>query len=387
MSEQKPTEGISGSKTSLSDYMERIENPDTDETSTDESNTDDSTENTDDDSTSDSDSAGDSKSEDSSAVLNPEDYFADSDGKFKIPKDAKFKVGEAEVSAKDLFNAFETREQISRRFADVGNKEKRLAKDREEIEKEKAEFRFINQKFKEMAEEVQNGNTIGAMQIALSMQPDADATTVEGLINKSIELAAKFESMSEGEQKAFIKTQELDQQSRDLKRKQKALDDAEENKNIRAHYDNVLNAHQITEDELASAFDDIQKMPKFAEELAEQDKLGRINYCATWLLGKRFRSRVQEGISRVDAKDATDQTLVLALIEILDPNCTVEDAAEVYSIYKGRNLPPSANGNAAASKSVDKSTTSDAAPTEKPKAKEKKTAPVLKFSDLIAKYS
>lgn len=297
------------------------------------------------------------------------------------------------VTKKDLINAYETREEISRRFGEIGTKEKRLEAREEKLRKEKEEIDFINEKFEEMREQVLEGNPLAAMQVALALgAKDGDTeskNTLEELIKQSIQIAENFHSMSEDEQKLFLKEEAIKQRERKIARqsaKQKAL---EEEQQLARYYTNLLDTHKMTDAELDIAFEDIQKQDKLREHLDKLDKKGKIDYCASWVLGKRLNRTIEEGIKKVDPKLASDNTFRLALLDVVDLNYTVDDIVAVVRQYKGESSNGSANGTSEASTqsaAPKKSATSNRAPTEKPKA-EDKSQPILSWSDIIAKHS
>lgn len=302
-----------------------------------------------------------------------------------------FEVKGKQVPLKDLLNAFETREEISRRFSEVGAREKKIEAAREKARKEREELDYINEKFEEMQEQVIAGNPLAALQIAISMAPTTDGSTrtMEELVKQAIQIADNFHSMTEEEQAIFLKKEDLARKERALEKKQKKQNAQDAEQELKTFYDNFLDSNKLTDAELDAAHDDIMNNPHFRAELEKKtDPKEKISYCGSWVLGKRLNKTIEEGVARVDPVLAKDNDFRIALLDIIDPRCTIEDIELIVRNYKKTISNGSANGSSAAStQSVEpkKPTTSNRAPTEKPRA-EKNNVPVRSWADILAKH-
>lgn len=297
------------------------------------------------------------------------------------------------VPLKDLLNSYETRQEISRRFDEVGKKELRLKQDTEKNKREREELDAINEAFEEMKEQVLAGNSLAALQIAMRMATAAGGEPKEDglkdLIDQATKIAENFNSMSEEEQKVFLKSEELSLKEKRMLRAEAKAAKQKAAAELETYYNNFLETNKITDADMESALQDLVKFPQFKEELEKKDERGKIQYVGTWMLGKRINATVERGISKVDPELAKNNDFRLALLDFVDPRCTEDDVADIVRNY----LNPSQNGSAkveseASKKDVapKKSTTPDRAPTEKPKA-EKANVPITSFKDLINKYS
>lgn len=311
-----------------------------------------------------------------------------------VESDQVFDVKGQKVPLKDLLNAFETREQISRRFDEIGKREQKLKAAQEDIKKAQDELAFINLKFAEMQGEIKKGNPLNALSIALTMANAGEGSAnpeVIDLIKQAQTIAENFAAMDEDEQKVFIEKQQLERREQALKRQEERTKAKEEELALSGYYNNLLDEHKVTDAELDVAYEDIQKLDKYREELDKKSSAKeKINYCLSWVLGKRWNSMIGDAIESVDPKLAKDTNFRLALIEDLDPNCTKDDVVKIVKDYVQQNsTEDSAKVESGAStQSVESkpSTTSDRAPTEKTTA-EKQTAPITDFKQIIAKYS
>lgn len=300
-----------------------------------------------------------------------------------------FEVKGTKVPLKDLLNAFETREEISRRFNEVGKKEAKIKADLDKARKEREELDFINEKFEEMHELVLQGNPMAALQIALNMNPkeSSQPKAMKDLIEQAITIAENFQSMSEDEQKVFLEKEELSVKERNLARKEKAQKAKEEAEQLQAYYNTILNDNGITDPEVEKAVDTINSLPQFKAELDKKtDPRERIQYCTSWVLGQRLNKTIEDGISKIDPKLAQDRDFRLALLDLVDPKSTVDDVAAIVKEFTKATSKDSANGSAASTQGVTKKvTTPNRAPTVKPKAENNK--PILSWDDLVAKHS
>lgn len=323
------------------------------------------------------------------AAEDPSSYFY-GEGETKLHQEAKFKVGEAFIPAKDIFNSYVTREEISRRFNEVGKREQRTKADMEYIKTQRKELKFINDKFEEMADLVRQGNTLGALQVALSMSDNADKDTLEGLVKKSIEIAENFHNMSTEEQKVFLEKEGVALRERKVARKEKADKDAEALAQVTQYYDGVLAQYSIIEDEMDQAFTKIQADEKRKAVLEDPDPYKRINACVAEVVGQRFTHVMDEGIRLAAPEMVTDSKLRLALIDLLDPRYTADDVADVVAAYAGKDhRKNSAKAAVASTKDVATATTPHRAPTKPAEKKESEPASTYAgdFEALIRKYS
>ena len=361
-------------KTSLSDFInkaspvEETTEETTDETSTDAETTE-TEETTSEEST--------SESTESSSV---EDGESSSEQVFEVKGN--------KVPLKDLINAFETREEISRRFAEVGHKEKKIIADRERAKKEREELDFINEKFEEMHELVLQGNPLAALQIALNMNPkeSSQPKAMKELIEQAVTIAENYQAMDEEERKLFLNKEELSVKERNIKRKEErqAREAAEEE--LKTYYNAVLDSNKVTDPEIELAIEDINKLPKFKEEFEKKtDPKERIQYATSWVLGKRINNTILEGINLVDKELAKDDTFRLALLDHISPQSTKEDVAAIVREYKKPSVVSARSESGALTKDVTKVTTPNKAPTGKPKVENKK--PITSWADLVAKHS
>jgi hypothetical protein len=302
-------------------------------------------------------------------------------------EDQSFEVKGQKILLKDLLNTYETRQEISRRFDDIGKREQKLRQQADLNKKERDELDFINEKFAEMHELVAAGQPIAALQIALALKPNsaADTPTLEKLIQQAVEIADNFHNMSDDEKKLFLEKEQFQVEKRKVERESKKIAKTREEIEVKAHYETVLDQLKVTDEELDTAHSDIQNIPKYAEHLGKLGPKERINYCAQWVLGQRLNSTIKTGIAQVDPSLAENQKFRLAILEVIDPRCTVDDVAAVVRAYNG-TTENSAKVTAASTQGVDsKPTTPNRAPTKKPEAE--KSTPVLSYADIIKKYS
>lgn len=311
------------------------------------------------------------------------------DSPIDIPVDAKVKYGDVELTLKDVLNSYETRQQISKRFDEVGKREQRLSKREEQVRKEQAELREINEKFAEMGEQVMAGNPLGALQIAIAMNPKGQEATMENLVKESIKIAENFQNMSEDEQKLFLEKESVAYQKRELAKKEKRSEEKTAREVLHSQYTGFLEKNNLTDEQMDQALERVEQIPELKEQYDKlTDPIERITFVGSTLLGQRFRATIREGINKVAPELADDQKLVLALIEHTEPHFSSDDIADVVSAYLGKNT--SAKNEVAPTQDVSgreahPDTTPDRAPTED-KA-EKPNEPVLRYEDLIAKYS
>lgn len=311
--------------------------------------------------------------------------------------DQEFEVKDKKVKLKDLVNSYETREEISRRFDDIGKREQRVTQERERIAKERKELDYINEKFEEMREMVLKGNPLGAMQIAMLMSSNGNEdaeqkATLKSLIEQAVTMADNYHAMSDEERAVFIEKEELAAEKKKIERSKQKTEFEEKAKKVEDHYNRILDTHNVTDDELSLAFDDVKNNERFKENLDKLDEIGKINYCTSWVLGKRLKATVIEGVKKVSPAHAEDQRFLLDVIKIVDANCTVDTVSKLVSdaLAMANGKKDSAKVESAAStQSVSKKdTTSNRAPTEKPKAEEQnKPAVFTSFKDVIAKHS
>lgn len=302
----------------------------------------------------------------------------------------EFDVKGRKVPLKDLLNAFETREEISRRFDDIGKREQKIKAQLDKAKKEREELDFINEKFEEMREQVLAGNPLAAMQIAVTLgakEGEDPAGSLEALIKQSIKLADNFHSMSPEQQDAFLAKEKLSQKERILAKrelKQKAKDEELE---LKQFYETVLSEYKVTDDELDVVHSEIISNEKIREEFEKKDAKGKISQCVSYVLGKRLNNTLSEGIKAVAPELVGDQTFRLALLDVVDPRCTVNDVEQIVRTYL-KSTGKSATEAGASTQSVapKKPTTSNRAPTEKPKA-EGMGKPVTSWKDILAKHS
>ncbi len=307
-----------------------------------------------------------------------------------------YEVDGKKVSIKELLNNYETREKIHQRFSELDVKEKRIQKDKEEVKKAKSELAVINEKFIEMQEAVVNGNPLEALHIAMIMAQEGsedveNAATIKMLVEQAEKVAENYHNMSADEREVAFEKERLKLKAKKIEKQEKKINETTKNAQIEQHFNAVLNKYNVSDAEMDVTYDEIQNLPKFKEELDKKDEIGKINYCASWILGKRFRATVEAGVARVDPKEAKNENLVLALLDLCDANYTQEQVEKIYRDYLKLAKQDSADGEKAASSSVankKEATTLDRVPTEKPKAeKEDKPAVFMSFKDLIAKHS
>lgn len=376
-------------KTSLSDFIAQkeesangtSETETTDEGTTDEEQTSDDAEITDDQGAEADGVLDDKESDDEGTVV-----------KGTNDDEQVFEVKGKKVKVKDLINSYETREEISRRFDEVGKKEQKIKAQAEKNQQERAELDSINEKFEEMREQVLAGNPLAALQIAASLA-DAEGDTPKGtsdLIKQAIQIADNFYEMSEDEQKVFLEKEELAFKERRIAKREKKVRERDEAIELRSYFDKALDQNGVTEEEADKAYEDIQKIPKYAEELKELKPKERINKCVSWVLGNRLNKTIDEAISSVDEKLVTDKEFRLALLDVIDPRYTKEQIAAIVRDFKGDPKKDNSEKESSAALTKDvapkKSTTPNKAPTGKPKAEEK-VKPITNFKDIIAKYS
>lgn len=306
-----------------------------------------------------------------------------------------YEVQGKKVPLKELLDNFETRENIHRRFTEADVKEKKLQAREEAIRKERDELAVINEKFDEMQKAVLDGNPLEALQIAMLMaqqgsdSPDNNAV-LKSLVEQAVKLADTYHEMDDDARQVFFDKETVARKEKELKKKEAKLETDNKNKQLETHYNKVLDLHKIQDSELDAAYEDIQKLPKFKEELDKRDQLDKINYCASWVLGKRLRSNVEQGIKSLTPGQETDSDLVLALIEVVEPNCTIDDVKEVYKNYLKIASGKSVEDETEAPKkdAAPKAATPDRTPTEQPKAeKEEKPVVITSWKDLVAKHS
>lgn len=370
-------------KTSLTDFIAKVsetktDTPTTEEETTDETSTDTET----------TDGEGDTSD---SVLEDTEAGDTDADASGTEPDGQVFEVKGTKVPLKDLLNAYETREEISKRFNEVGKKEQKLQAEKERSKKEREELDFINEKFEEMHELVLQGNPMQALQIALSMNPkdSSQPKAMKELIEQAVTIAENFQNMTEEEQKLFLEKEELTVKERNLKRKEDKQKALEAEKELKTFYDTTLEANKISDSEVELAVEDINKYPQFKEVLEKKTDLKeRITYVTSWVLGQRLNKTILEGIKKVDVKLSEDNNFRLALLEHVDPRCTVEDVEAIVREYKKPASKDSATSESGASKqdvASKKTTTPNRAPTGKPKVEDKK--PITKWADIVAKHS
>lgn len=309
--------------------------------------------------------------------------------------DDVYEVAGKKLTLKELMENYETRENIQRRFTEVDVKEKKLKTREDEVRAAKAELAVINEKFVEMQEAVLAGNPLEALHIAMLMaqenSEDADnAATVKMLVQQAEKVAENYHNMTEAEREVAFEKERLKLKEKKLNKQAKKTEIQEKNTKIEQHFNNVLNTHNVTDAEMDAVYDEIQTLPKFKEELDKKDEIGKINYCASWVLGKRFRQTVEQGIMTVNPEAVKDDKLVLALINLCDPRYDKDQVAKVYKDYLVLENKNSAESKSEAPKqdTASKTVTPDRIPTEKPKAeKEDKPTVITSFKDLIAKHS
>lgn len=332
--------------------------------------------------------------EEESVEETSQDSTSEGESKDKQEDEQEFEVKDKKVKLKDLLNSYETREEISRRFNEVGIKEKKI-KEREEIAKKQfEELRFINEKFDEMREQiVVHKNPLAALQIAATMQLDGKEPSAENnlmmkeLIDQANQMSENWHNMSEDEREVFLKKQAIEDRERKLSRIEKKKEAEQKELEIKGYFDNVLDQFKLTDAEMDAAYDDIVQLPKFKEQLDAKDEKGKIKYCAEWVLGKRIRNTVTEGIAKAKPGSEKDNDFVLAVLDVVDANCTVDTVAQIVRDALKLSGQNSAKEAEASKKDVvAKTTTPNRVPTEKPKAGKEDT-PVLSYKDLIAKYS
>lgn len=340
--------------------------------------------------TSESDTSGSRTKDDGDATISASEM---GDASTTVPgEDTYYEVKGKKVTVKDLLNAFETREEISRRFDAVGKQEQRNQAEREKIKKEKEEIAFINEKFEEMREQVLAGNSLGALQIAATMAAAGAESTdsgIEALIKQAVTISENFANMTEEEQQLFLKKEKLAHQERTITKKEAKQKEKEEEEALRTYYNDILVANNVNEVELDEAFNDIQRLPEYKAALDKMERKERISYCVSWTLGKRINKTIEEGIKKVSPALAADQTFRLALLDHVDPKCTVDDVASITKAFLEGQSKDSAKGESAASTqgvAPTKPTTPNRAPTEKPAA-EKRDVPITSWKDMIAKHS
>lgn len=366
-------------RTSLSEFMAKTSAP------AEESN--DEGENTDEISTNDETT----ETEDSSpSVLEKSDSDEATNPDGTIDDAQVFEVKGAKVPLKDLINAFETREEISRRFGEIGKREQKIQADRERAKKEREELDFINEKFEEMHELVLQGNPMQALQIALSMNPkdSSQPKAMKELIEQAVTIAENFQNMTEEEQKLFLEKEELTVKERNLKRKEDKANAQKAEEELKTYYNQVLDSNKVTDPEIEAAIEDINKLPQFKEQFEKKtDPKERIQYATSWVLGKRINNTILEGIKSVDENLAKDDNFRLALLDHVDPKSTKEDVAAIVREYKKPSQVSAKSESAASTKDVEpkKTTTPNRAPSGKPKVEDKK--PITNWADLVAKHS
>ncbi len=361
-------------KTSLMDFISKA-HPEPEEISTDETSTDEETTVT--------ETEADSVLEDPDASEGDDNTGDEStDG-----SDQLFEVKGAKVPLKDLLNAFETREEISRRFSELDREKKKVQSDKERAKKEREELDFINEKFEEMHELVLSGNPIAALHIALSMNPkeSSQPAAMKELIEQAVAIAENFQAMDEDEQKVFLDKEELSVKERNLARKEKRIKEKEDSESLSSYYDKVLTDYKITDPEIEKAVEDINKLPNLREVFAAKtDAKERINYCTSWVLGQRLNNTILDGIKSVNPKLATDEFRV-ALLDLVDPSCTIEDVAATVREYLKITSKDSALESAAPKQDATKKVvTPNRTPTDK---KAENSKPILSWDDIIAKYN
>lgn len=362
-------------KTSLSDFINKASPvEETTEETTDETSTDAET--------TESETSADSVLDDS------ESKSEESDAVGAETDEQLFEVKGNKVPLKDLINAFETREEISRRFAEVGHKEKKIIAEKERAKKEREELDFINEKFEEMHELVLQGNPLAALQIALNMNPkeSSQPKAMKELIEQAVTIAENYQAMDEEERKLFLDKEELSVKERNIKRKEERQAREAAEAELKTYYNAVLDSNKVTDPEIELAIEDINKLPKFKEEFEKKtDPKERIHYATSWVLGKRINNTILEGINLVDKELAKADTFRLALLDHISPQSTKEDVAAIVREYKKPSVVSAKSESGALTKDVTKVTTPNKAPTGKPKVENKK--PITSWADLVAKHS
>lgn len=401
MAEENKYEVSNGHKTTLVDFMAKMNESKQEDSTNEESSTEETSEESTEESAEDTSEGETGQVETGSTdVETDDDNSGDSeqeDEAVSTESDQEYEVKGTKVKLKDLLNTYETREEISKRFGEVGLKEKRIREERERIKKEREELDFINQKFDEMREQIMKGNPLAAYQIAMGMQlkegqEDQDTKkTMKMLIEQSIQMAENWHSMTEDEQKLFMEKQEFEENKRKLDRRDKMRQQQEEQAEVERLYTRVLEEHKMTDAELDAAYDDIQKLPKFKEELDKRDPKQRIEYCATWVLGKRLRSTVEQGIAKVNPGQEKNNDFVLAVLDVVSPNCTIDSVATIVSdamkLSKNKDSAKVESGASKKDAAPKKVTTPNRAPTETKKAEKESTPVIRSFKDIVSKYS
>lgn len=368
------------SKTSLVDFLSKPEpvedtstEVETDDTSNDETVTDDTA--TDTVESESSDNVGSTETAENVEVSQPT---------------VEYEVKGKKVPLKDLLNSFETREEISKRFDEVGKSEQKIKQESERLKKERDEIRYINEKFEEMHELVTAGNPLGALQIAMTMAIKDNEAPPEGLkdlIQQAINIADNFHGMTEDEQNLFLEKEEMAHRERKLTRKEKKQKELDDAADLRQFYTDNLEVNKVTEPEIDDAFTAIQSNSEHKKVFDEKDQKGKISYCTSYVLGNRLTKTITDGITKIDPELAKDTNFHLAILEHVDARCTVDDVAHIVKTYVDQ-VKGSAKAPEASQKDVapPKPTTPTRAPTEKPKAEKANTVPRT-WAEMVAKHS
>lgn len=312
----------------------------------------------------------------------------DETGEVKLTPTAKFKVKDQEVSAKDIFNAYETRQEISRRFGDLGLREKRAAQREAELAQAAEEQAYIDQQFQEIAARAAEGDALGALQMALAMAGTENDQALAALVKKSVEIADQLGTMSEEEQTLLLQRQALAFKERQIKAQEKKVTSDVQRHKVQAHFNGIAEKYGISEEEWAAAYNDLGQTEQGKAKLNDKDHFNRVNSVASWVLGSRLRGTVREGIRKAAPHLVDDQKFNLALISIIEPNYGIDDVAEVVKAYLGESKVSAKDDSVASKKDVaPKATTPQKAPTKKPEAEKKDEEPVLTWEDMIRKHS
>lgn len=294
--------------------------------------------------------------------------------------EAKVKHNGKEYTVKELINSYETREQIGKRFSEVGSKEARLAEKEKAIKEQEAEIAAINEKWQEMGELVREGKTLQALQILHAMRPENSELDFEDIMAKSMEMVNELNEMSEEEQKNYWAKQKLEMNERAVAKREKKIKATEERTQLENYYNGLLREHNLTDEELDKHLDTISSMPGLKEKYDKFTPAQKIDYCVSYALGQRYLGNINKALESVDSALLENHDLRLALIDNCDPKYTIEDIAECVKAWQIAKQ-NSANGTSTAQRNGtdannDTVTTSEKAPDETPGEAEKANKPM-----------
>lgn len=315
-----------------------------------------------------------------------------------IPEDAKFKreiegEGLIEFSAKDLFNAFATRKRIDREFSKLDREKKQFERERnltaaekEQIKREKAELQFINNGLSLMVDRINEKDVIGALEVASQMarRGEYSEAQVQELMQESVKLAEKIQNMTPEEEELFWKERSLTRKEREIKAREAKEAEAQGYSQLDEYVNTAKSRFKISDDELTAAYNELQRFDALLEENGQTPKLKGKNgfqvtdLCANWVLGAKFKGRVESAVSAISPDKAKDQKLIAELINLVDPKWSDSDISDIVRGYLEDEVKPTSKDSEVAAK--------PAATPRAPSEVEKKQGAVLSYRDLMKLY-